>query len=327
MQSKLTVHTVQTPAHEVVKSYVNLIRRTSSHGEMYAVYVHTLGEPLPPLSYDYSDDSTVCSSVILKLDQNNWAFVSNAKIGIRNPCVNIYCNSRIQFINPVADDFKEFLTHFFPSKHTLNVYNSLDSTSLDTDGHLTALLNLYSTIITDRTLKFNILSKSNFSEQVTAAIHRSVREESLLRFTDNECFSVFLPTDEISDDSPYSVRFISDSELKQNYVVNERRRMARMSQKRRLKVVVSDDDFEEEPFVRKSKKVKQTVLGGCSPQKIPKNPKKSQKNPIPIYRFWCSDWDFLGFFGFFWDFLGFFGIFWDFLGFFGIFWDFFGFLT
>ena len=68
-------------------------------------------------------------------------------------------------------------------------------------------------------------------------------------------------------------------------------------------------------------------LGGCSPQKIPKNPKKSQKNPIPIYRFWCSDWDFLGFFGFFWDFLGFFGIFWvfwDFLGFFGIFWDFLG---
>ena len=67
-------------------------------------------------------------------------------------------------------------------------------------------------------------------------------------------------------------------------------------------------------------------LGGCSPQKIPKNPKKSQKNPIPIYRFWCSDWDFLGFFGFFWDFLGFFGIFWDFLGFFGFFWDSLGFL-
>ena len=53
------------------------------------------------------------------------------------------------------------------------------------------------------------------------------------------------------------------------------------------------------------------VLGGVL---TPKNPKKSQKNPIPIYRFWCSDWDFLGFFGFFWDFLGFF---WDFLGFLG----------
>ena len=59
----------------------------------------------------------------------------------------------------------------------------------------------------------------------------------------------------------------------------------------------------------------------------PKNPKKSQKNPIPIYRFWCSDWDFLGFFGFFWDFLGFFGYFWDFLGFFGIFRVFLGFLA
>ena len=116
MQSKPTVQTVQSPAHEVVKSYVNLIRRTSSHGEMYAVYVHTLGEPLPPLSYDYSDDSTVCSSVILKLDQNNWVFVSNAKIGIRNPSVNLYCSSRIQFMNPVADDFKEFLTHFFSFK-------------------------------------------------------------------------------------------------------------------------------------------------------------------------------------------------------------------
>ena len=44
------------------------------------------------------------------------------------------------------------------------------------------------------------------------------------------------------------------------------------------------------------------LLGGAHPKKIP-------KNPIPIYRFWCSDWDFLGFFGFF-------GIFWDFLGFF-----------
>ena len=52
------------------------------------------------------------------------------------------------------------------------------------------------------------------------------------------------------------------------------------------------------------------------------HPKKSQKNPIPIYRFWCSDWDFLRFFGFFWVFLGFFGVF---LGFFGIFRVFFGF--
>ena len=51
----------------------------------------------------------------------------------------------------------------------------------------------------------------------------------------------------------------------------------------------------------------------------PKKPKKSQKNPSPIYRFWCSDWYFLGF-------LGFFGIIWDYLGLFGIFWVFWDFL-
>ena len=108
------------------------------------------------------------------------------------------------------------------------MYNTLDSTSLDTDDHLTALLNFYSPIITDRRLKFNILSKSNISEQVTAAIHRSLERNSLLRFTDNVGFSVFIPTDEIAVDSPYSVRFISD---------HDKRRSVNDSN--------SDDDFDE----------------------------------------------------------------------------------
>ena len=53
----------------------------------------------------------------------------------------------------------------------------------------------------------------------------------------------------------------------------------------------------------------------------PKKTKKKQKKPKktkPIYQFWCSDWFFLVFLGFFGFFLVFFGFF---LFFFGIFWD------
>ena len=53
----------------------------------------------------------------------------------------------------------------------------------------------------------------------------------------------------------------------------------------------------------------------------PKKTKKNQKKTKPIYQFWCSDWFFLVFFGFFWFFLVFFGFFWYFLVFFGFFWD------
>ena len=132
------------------------------------------------------------------------------------------------------------------------MYNSLDSTSLDTDGVLTALLNLYSTIITDRNLKFNILSKTDIAQQVLSAICRSVTENNLLRFTDNECFSVFLPTDEISTESPESVRFISDKELRENYAANELIRMSNIVRKRRpvSSSSSSDDDFEEKPQFR-----------------------------------------------------------------------------
>ena len=52
---------------------------------------------------------------------------------------------------------------------------------------------------------------------------------------------------------------------------------------------------------------------GCSPQKIPKNPKKTQSKFTDFGVATGIFWDFLGFF------LGFFGFFWDF---FGIFWDF-----
>ena len=47
--------------------------------------------------------------------------------------------------------------------------------------------------------------------------------------------------------------------------------------------------------------------GGAHPNKNQKNQKKTKKTK-PIYQFWCSDWFFLGFFGFF---LVFSGIFWD----------------
>ena len=56
------------------------------------------------------------------------------------------------------------------------------------------------------------------------------------------------------------------------------------------------------------------LWGGAHPKKNQKKPKKTK----PIYQFWCSDWFFLVFFGFFWVFLVFFGFFWFFLVFF---WD------
>ena len=60
--------------------------------------------------------------------------------------------------------------------------------------------------------------------------------------------------------------------------------------------------------------------GVLTPKKTKKNQKKPKKTK-PIYQFWCSDWFFLVFFGFFWFFFGFFWFFWFFLVFFGIFWD------
>ncbi|KAL5248984.1 hypothetical protein ACHWQZ_G017999 [Mnemiopsis leidyi] len=255
-----------------IEAYVDLIKRTSVLGKTYAIYCHKLGDPLPKLTYDYSDDSTVCSSVVLQLDCDDWVFVSNAKVGIRIPHVDIYSSSSLRFMEPLPPSMKMFMTHFFPSKHTLRVHHSLDCTSVDKGGTLTALLNLYSTIVTDRKLKFNILAKSNIFEQVAVAIRKSVKENNLLRFTDNECFSVSLPTDEISLESPDSVRFLSDQELQRNYAVNERARLTKFMAQKRLSLPLDlssdsdDDDFEKKQpaFCHKSAKRHKTTINSDS---------------------------------------------------------------
>ena len=243
----------------LVESYADLIRRTSIHGETYAVYVHRLGDPLPPLSFDYSDDSTVCSSVVLKLDEQNWAFISNAKVGIKNPHINLYCSSKIQFIYPLEDDLKQFLRHFFPTKHTLNIHHSMDSNSLDKNGCLTAMLNLYCSIIADRTLKFNVMLTSNITEQIITAIIRSVKEKTLLRFTDNECFSIFIPTYDISPDHSYSIRFVTWEELEEYRLYKSEQIQPVIKSKRQVSSeLLSDDDFEKTPPFRSNEKTKKS---------------------------------------------------------------------
>ena len=69
----------------LVRSYVDLVRKHTHdlHGAEFGVYNHTLGDELPPLSFDYSDSRTVCSSVVLKYD-SEWTFVTNAKSGIKD---------------------------------------------------------------------------------------------------------------------------------------------------------------------------------------------------------------------------------------------------
>ena len=239
----------------VIESYVNLIKTTSIHGETFAIYVHVLGEPLPPLSYKYSDDSTVCSSVVLKLDADNWAFVSNAKVGIRDPSVNIYCKSGVQFMYPLPDDMQQFLQHFFPSKHTINVHNPFDSTSLDKNGSVMALLNLYSSIITDRNVKFNVLSEPDMAKEVFLAMTKSVADNNLLRFTDNECYSVFLPTYEPSSGPSYSLRFLSDSEFKSFKIKRAHTSSTNRVRAKTVRLLSDDEDFED---ISKFKKMRTT---------------------------------------------------------------------
>ena len=85
----------------LIRSYVDLVRKHTDdlHGAEFGVYSHTLGDGLPPLSFDYSDNRTVCSSVVLNYD-NKWTFVSNSKSGIKDSVVNMYCSRDLQFIHP-----------------------------------------------------------------------------------------------------------------------------------------------------------------------------------------------------------------------------------
>lgn len=198
-----------------VNAYVDLIRKASLqlHGRSFGIYCHKLGDPLPPLSYTYSDYRTVCSSIMLRLDDQKWVFISNAKSGIKDSVVRLYCSSDTQFIYPLADQFRDFLVHFFPSKRTLQVFHCSDVTTNDSNGVLTSLLNLYCTIIADRSVKFNIMTDDKMAQRVTAAFQESIEKKHLLRFTDNECYSVFMPTYDVAPSPSYSVEYVTESEL------------------------------------------------------------------------------------------------------------------
>ena len=65
---------------QLITSYIDLIRDSHSLGSVFGIYFHDIKDELPSLAYDYSDDLTVCSSVVLKLECGNYVFVSDAKV-------------------------------------------------------------------------------------------------------------------------------------------------------------------------------------------------------------------------------------------------------
>ena len=244
-----------------VNSYVDLVRDASLHGRSFGIYCHKLGDPLPPLQYSYSDPRTVCSSVLLQLEDKRWIFVSNAKSGIRDSLVRLYCSSSIQFIFPLDDQLKDLLVHFFPSKNTLQVFHCSDSSTNDSDGLLTSLLNLYCTIITDRSVKYNILADCKISDQTRAAFHESVEKKRLLRFTDNECYSVFIPTHEVTPPPAYSIEYVTAAELEQKrWLLPDNLQLSDSS----------DDDFEVSRPSKKQKLATEDIPKFVSPSKADK---------------------------------------------------------
>ena len=105
--------------------------------------MHELSHPLPDLSFDYADSTTVCSSVLLKLPSGSWIFLSNAKVAPRDPQVHAFCGNKV-ILSANLPGFKDMFRHFFPGRSTIQVHHCFDEASHDKNGSLTALLILYS---------------------------------------------------------------------------------------------------------------------------------------------------------------------------------------
>ena len=157
-----------------VNAVVELIRDSHKFDSSLGVYFHNIQDALPPLSHAYSDPLTVCSSVVLRLECGSYVFISDLKSGPKIPHVRLFCSSLVQFMFPLSDKLQQFFKHFFPCKHTLDVYECSDHCSLDKDGSVEALLNLYSCIITDRSLKFNLLESQKVLNGIVASFHTSI---------------------------------------------------------------------------------------------------------------------------------------------------------
>ena len=211
---------------------------------------HDIKDELPSLAYDYSDDLTVCSSVVLRLECGNYVFVSDAKVSPRDPSVRLFCGSNVQMMNPLLTEYKTFFRHFFPSKHTLEVYEGFNHSSLDRDGSIHSLLSLYSCIITDRAIKYNLLESQNLHNEIVSSFRRSVDSKELLKFFD----TIFLPVEKIRPDALYFVQIFTKVEMLDfKKSKDAAARLAFKSKQQSAEQHVnpsltdSDDDFEQAP--------------------------------------------------------------------------------
>ena len=257
---------------QLIESYIELIRDSHSLGSVFGIYFHDIKDELPPLAYDYSDDLTVCSSVVLKLECGNYVFVSDAKVSPRDPSVRLFCGSNVQMMNPLLAEYKTFFRHFFPAKQTLEVYEGFNHSSLDRDGSIHSLLSLYSCIITDRAIKFNLLESQNLHNEIVSSFRRSVDSKKLLKFVD----SIFIPSEKIRPDVLYFVEIFSTEEMsdyKKSKDVAAReafkKKLQTQSAKRQAEssLTDSDDDFEQPPKYR------------CSDQAGPKQVDETSELP------------------------------------------------
>ena len=234
-----------------VNAVVELIRDSHKFDSSLGVYVHNIQDALPPLSHAYSDPLTVCSSVVLRLECGSYVFISDLKSGPRIPHVRMYCSSLVQFMFPLSDKLQQFFKHFFPCKHTLDVYECSDHCSLDKNGSVQALLNLYSCIITDRSLKFNILKSQKVLDGIVASFCTSLTSKVLARYSDQLFYSV----EEVRPDKSYSVMICSAEQVLQNRK-ELGMKLAQLDQSRKRSVetsVDSDEDFEQAPKSKRKK--------------------------------------------------------------------------
>ena len=167
-----------------------------------------IDDPLPTLSTKYSEDFLVLSSVVLQLDWGSWVFISNARNRSNDPYVNVYCPNLVNFMYPLHESLKSVFKHFFPSKRLLIVYSS--TSGLDMDGSFFSLLkftvHLYS--IANRMINSKMLAAENIYRTTINAYVQSVEHQKVLRFTDNEMYTVFILLSQWPDIS-YSIEFFT----------------------------------------------------------------------------------------------------------------------
>ena len=152
----------------------------------FKVFIHTLDTAvlqdfILPYNEDAGRDTLYANCVFLLLDEG-WVYITNLNCSPSSSTVKMYTSSKVIFEEPLDTRLVTLLNHYFLQRKYLRHYHIADASPFDKNDMILALFSCYSTVINNRFIRENLLSREDVVSNAIKHFKQSCEQENLLPF-------------------------------------------------------------------------------------------------------------------------------------------------